>query len=663
MVSASRLFPKHDVRIPALVLLALLVFALLTRGADFSEWQFAQPFTVSNASLVRLDLATATLDAARADLADLRLTNPEGTETPYLIVQAAVGKLARRRADDLRVELLGDATQITFSTGLTQALGSVMLESPARSFIKSVTVEGSADRSHWEVLASNQQIFREANGAGQLAVALPRRALKFLRLRVSDQGSTPVPFTGAEVEAAEQDAGWLAPVTAVITDRVENGTQTRLRLNLGAAHLRLASLALEPSDPLFRRTVTLAARGLDQNAISERVLAQGIVARVPNGAERDTELRLDLLTPDRELLLLIDNGDSPPLHLNGVRISRRPVELLFFATLRGRYTLYSGHRTCSAPRYDLPPQVTAGGGVALPATVLPALSATPGFRPPESLPEVSGMGAPLDTKDWKYRKAVEITVPGVQQLALDLETLARAQADCSDLRLVRGGMQLPYVVEHTTQRDKLTPVSSTADDPKTPTQSRWQLRLPVKGAPVTGLTCQSPTGLFERQAVLYEMATDERGGAFRRELGRAAWQHTPASQNQMLTLAISPQPTTDTLLLELENGDNPAINLNGFECWYPVTRLLFKAPAADGVSLYYGNREVLAPRYDLRLVAGQLLSAEKAGARLGPEQVLRGATWAESLSDRQGGWMLWAVMGGVVVALLAVIAKLMPKAG
>lgn len=663
MVSASWLFPKHDVRIPALVLLALLVFALLTRGADFSEWQFAQPFTVSNASLVRLDLATATLDAARADLADLRLTNPEGTETPYLIVQAAVGKLARRRADDLRVELLGDATQITFSTGLTQALGSVMLESPARSFIKSVTVEGSADRSHWEVLASNQQIFREANGAGQLAVALPRRAWKFLRLRVSDQGSTPVPFTGAEVEAAEQDAGWLAPVPVVITDRVENGTQTRLRLNLGAAHLRLASLALDASDPLFRRAVTLAARGLDQNAISERVLAQGTVARVPNGAERDTELRLDLLTPDRELLLLIENGDSPPLHLNGVRVSRRPVELLFFATLPGRYTLYSGHRTCSAPRYDLPPQVTAGGGVALPATVLPALSATPGFRPPESLPEVSGMGAPLDTKDWKYRKAVEITVPGVQQLALDLEALARAQADCSDLRLIRGGMQLPYVVEHTTQRDKLTPVSSTADDPKTPTLSRWQLKLPVKGAPVTGLTCQSPTGLFERQAVVYEMATDERGGAFRRELGRAAWQHTPASPNQMLTLAISPQPTTDTLLLEIENGDNPAINLNGFECWYPVTRLLFKAAAADGVSLYYGNREVLAPRYDLRLVAGQLLSAEKAGARLGPEQVLRGATWAESLSDRQGGWMLWAVMGGVVVALLAVIAKLMPKAG
>jgi hypothetical protein len=652
---------RFGIRISALLLLGLLLLAFMARGADFSGWQFVQPFTLPNASLVKLDLPPTTLDAARADFADLRLTNPDGAEVPYLVIQTSAGTVATHRAEEFRVEQLRDATQITFATGLSQALGSVTLETPARSFIKGVTVEGSPDRASWEVIARNQQVFREAGGAGQLAIALPRQAWPFLRLRVDDSESPPVPFTGTEIRAAERDASPLAPVPIVITDRVENGTQTRLTLELGAAHLRLSALQLEASDPVYRRQVTLATCELEQDTITERVLARGVVSRLPGGAPADSQLRFDLLTPNRRLLLLIENGDAPPLQITALRAERRPAELLFFATQAGRYTIYSGNRACTAPHYDLPPQITAAVETRLPATVLPPLTANTTFRPPESLPEISGTGAPLDPKEWKFRKPVELSTPGVQQLALDLETLAHAQPGLGDLRLVRDGLQLPYVQERTTLRERVTPAVQPIPDPKQPTLSRWEIKLPVPAAPVVSLTCQSPAALFERDAVLYENATDERGGSYRHDLGRASWRHAPDQPARTLMLTLNSQPRTDTLLLEINNGDNPAIGLSSFELLYPVTRFLFKAPATDSVFLYYGNAQAASPQYDLRLVAGQLLAADKSPARLGVGQVLRGPSWADAMAGREGGWLLWLVLGGVVAALLAVIAKLMPK--
>lgn len=655
-------FPKPSARWIALILLGVLLLALSARGADFTAWQYAQPFDVAQPGLVRLELPPATLDAARADLADLRLAGPDGAEVPYLIVQARPARVTTRRAEDFRVELLRELTQITFTTGLTQALGRVTLETPARAFIKSVSVEGSMDGQRWETLVRNAQVFRESSGASQLAVDLPPRPWRLLRMRVDDSGSPPVPFTGAEVRAAEPDTAPLHPVPIVITERVENGSETRLTLSLGAAHLRLATLRLEATDPLFRREIALATRELRDDIIQERVLARGTVSRAPNAPATDSELKLDLLTPERSLLLLIENADAPPLQIVAVRAERRPVELLFFATQPGRHTLYIGNRASAAPRYNLPAQITAPPDAILSANTLPNPQANEQFRAPEALPDVTGVGAPLDARAWKYRKPVEFGGGDVLQLALDLETLAQAKSGLGDLRLLRAGQQAPFVIERTTLRQRVNPIARPLPDARRPSVSRWELKLPVAAAPVVELACQSPAPLFERDAVLLEMATDERGNEFRRELGRARWQRVPGQSAATLTLAIRAPPQTETLLLELDNGDNPAIGLGGFEFASPVTRLLFKAPAPDGVFLYYGNPEANLPQYDLRLAAAQLLAADRTPAILGSRQVLRGDSWAEALGGGKAHWLLWVVLTGVVLALLAVIARLLPKA-
>ena len=45
--------------------------------------------------------------------------------------------------------------------------------------------------------------------------------------------------------------------------------------------------------------------------------------------------------------------------------------------------------------------------------------------------------------------------PGIQQLQLALPTLAHSDSSGSDLRLVRGGKQIPFLIERTTGTQKL----------------------------------------------------------------------------------------------------------------------------------------------------------------------------------------------------------------
>jgi hypothetical protein len=116
---------------------------------------------------------------------------------------------------------------------------------------------------------------------------------------------------------------------------------------------------------------------------------------------------------------------------------------------------------------------------------------------------------------------------------------------------------------------------------------------------------------------------------------------------------------TDTLWIECDNGDNPAILLGNSQVIYPVVRLVFKTGETDGFVLAYGNSEAATPRYDLSLVAGRLLTSPRSVARLG--EVPLGNTTPNPFAGIKSGAVFWGALSLVVVALLVVVAKLLPK--
>jgi hypothetical protein len=641
-----------------------LGFGITANAALPAEWQHAQQFDIATPGLVKISLPVETLDAARPALEDLRLRDDAGNELPFLITRPVPSAKAVQSAKSFQVTLNTNTTVITLETGLAQPLDGVTLESPAANFIKAVRVEGSADGQSWQPLVQGQPIFRQLSGASQLHVSFPAGVWHFLRLTVDDQRSQPIPFTGARVHAADVEAAPVELQNVAIAERNENPGETRLTLNLGAANLDVASVKIETDEPLFTRSITLAVPRITDLGIFEQPVGQGVIYRVAiEGQPPSASLSVPLETKitSRELVLLIRNEDSPPLSISAVRVERRPVYLVFMARQAGTFHLLTGNKSCPAPRYDLTALGANLKNAAVTQVKISPLADNPDYRAPEALAELELSGAALDVSKWKFRKPVQLTRAGGQQVELDLDVLSHADLSLADLRILQGSNQVPFIVQRTSISRAITPVVTVTNDAKNPKLSRWLIKLPKSNLPLTRLTCATKTPLFQRSMSLSVEYTDERGDTFRRSLGGATWTQMLERKTKEFSLPLNSVAENGTLILETDNGDNPPIELEKFTAYYPATRLLFKAKVADPLFLYYGNPGVSSPSYDLSLVAGELLAADKAAATLGPEEQLKKSSWAESQTPGQGGILFWGILAVVVIGLLVIISRLLPK--
>ncbi|HEY3854589.1 MAG TPA: DUF3999 family protein [Verrucomicrobiae bacterium] len=652
-----------------LLALAFGVFTLAMFSASAaplpSAWQHNQPFEISTTGLVKINLPVETLDAARPALEDLRLYDDLSNEIPYVIERPMPRPKLVQNAKSSQTSLNADNTVITLETGLSTAIGSVTLESPSTDFIKAVRVESSDDGNNWQTVADGQPIFRQPSGASQFEVSFPARIAKWLRLTVDDRRSQPIPFTGAVVHATEGTPAPTETIPVTISERNENPGETRLVLNLGAANLDVASVRFETTDPLFMRRVSIAVPKILEDYVGEQNIGRGTIYRVAVEGQASSEklsMPLEALVHSRQLILLVYNGDSPPLKVSSVSVERRPLQLVFLAQKPGVYNLLTGNARCSAPRYDLAAMKLNLKDVAISAIKIPPPVENPDFRAPEVLSGVEIQGAALNVADWRFRKPVKISSGGAQQLELDLDVLSRAQPDFSDLRVLQGSNQVPYIIERTSINRAISPtVQSTNDSRYSGGLSRWTIVFPKSNLPLTRLSCITTSPLFQRNILLYEELLDDRGSAYRRELGSFLWVQTPEQKSREALLPLNGALKGNQIFLETRNDDNPPIKLEKFAGYYLVTRILFKTASDEGLSLYYGNQNVSQPRYDLSLVAGQLLSADRKVASTLDEERLKTTSWRDTQTPGTGGVLFWGILAVVVVVLLIVIARLLPK--
>jgi len=636
------------------------------RAITLNEWRFSQVIDVPAPGLIRVKVPPETLNAAHPDLPDVRILDSAGCEVPYLIDRPMPRRESALRSQELITALEPTATRITLTTGTRSVLKGVTFErSPGPEFIKAVTVEGSHNGTTWLQLATGKPIFRMTGGAANPSVSFPEGVWEFLRLTIDDSRTAAIPFTGVLLQIAETGAP-SEPFPLSIKTRDESFGATRLSVDLRAMNLTIASLRIETPDPLFVRPVTIAVPELANDNIGEQTVCSGSVYRVEfNGkVESQVEIPVDTQIPDRELIVLIDNRDSPPLAINAVRGSRRVTNLLFFARETGRYQLLSGNSQCAAPRYDLSElddQLKFAGAT----EVQPGpLTANPDYKQPDNLAALPLTGATIDVAAWKFRKPIQLSKRGAQQIELDPDVLVRTARDQRDLRIVVEDQQLPFLIERPSISRALPLASAPADDPKKPRLSRWSLKLPQAGIPITRITCAADSALFQREMRLWEEATDNRGDKFPRELGHAAWKKVPGETTRDFAIHLDVAPRGDTLFLETDNGDNPAIKLHDFRGHYPVTRVIFKTPSdsTQPIWIYYGNPGVASPRYDVALIANQVLRADRTPATLGRQENMHSKS--ERIIQTLSGsslYVFWGVLAVVVVALLLLISRLLPK--
>jgi len=649
------------------VLVALTIFADAQTSLAFdpNEWRNTQTVEVPAKALVRVSVPATTLDAAQPGLEDLRIVDSTGNQVPYLIERLLPDSESTIRPTEFRSTIENGATRLNLKTGTGAPISGLSLETPATQFMKAADVEGSNDGRTWTKLAGGDSLFQLPNGATKLRVSVPEGAWQFLRITVDELGSPPVPFTGAQLHKARTNAPAEA-VAVTIKSRDESPGITRLALDLGAANLTLGSLRIESNEPVFTRPVTLAVPEVSDDGIRERNINDAVIYRVnvKGKNEAHLEIPLELQIQTRELLVLIRNEDSPPISIDAVRADRRLVRLTFFANQPGQYSLLSGNTQSVAPRYDLSALSGKLKNVAAIDVVPSALAPNPNYKPSEALATVTLSGAKIDVAKWKFRKLLPLTQNGVQQAELDAELQARSQPDQRDIRIVRGEFQLPFILQRTSLSRPINLNAAAANNPKKPALSRWSVKLPQPGMPITRLVCTSPSPLFHRQMRVWEEVSDERGDKFSAELGSGTWDQTPNSPRRELVIELNARPQSDALFLETDNGDNPAIELRDFRGYYPVTRVVVKATPdpAQPVWLYYGNPDATAPRYDLTLVASELLKAQRSTVTTGAEENLspKPSVVSQTLTGSTR-YIFWGALALVVIVLLAIMSRFLPK--
>lgn len=656
----------------SLSLLLALSGTALTAAVTPTEWTHRQVVSVAAPGLVKIAVPAATFDAAQPGLTDLRLLTANGTEAAYLIdrdlTPAGFETPPALRPASLRTITDNGSTQLLIETGTTSELETLHLETSAPFFLKAAHGEISSDGVEWHSLGPTVPLFRQF-GADHLRLALGRSKAAYIRITLDDFRSHPVTFSGAQLQLAPvRTVPPLPHFGAQIVRQEEFAGETVFTVQVDGRHAPLASLILETSDHLFMRRVTVTVREVHGAAPSERLVGLGTIYRVAlDGAETQANLHVPLnFSPaTRELLVHVHNGDSPPLHVAGVSAWQYPVNLLFLAPAAGNYTLLSGNAQAAAPRYDLA-AFAAEMRDATVATVVPGpLETMPDYRPRDSLaepslPDVPLTGAPLDTKNWSHHREVQLTRAGVQELELDVAALAEARSDFADLRVLRGENQIPYVLERPALSRASTLSLHPAPDTKRPGVSIWQVRLPSSRLPLQRLTLTTSTRLFQRQLRIYEKLTGTDGRRYESTLAEGDWSRTPdAGTPDARTFDLRDRPRTDTLWIETDNGDNPALDLTGARIIYPVIRLIFKSATTDGFALAYGQPAAATPRYDLGLVAARLLTAPRNVATLSNR--VEPAATRGLFAGLDGGYIFWGALALVVLVLLIVVARLLPK--
>jgi hypothetical protein len=222
-------------------------------------------------------------------------------------------------------------------------------------------------------------------------------ASRFADVRVLDASGRQVPYIVERRNEPLSVALTLKPASEEIVRQVRGFTDTAQRsvytVSLPDAPLPAATIVLETSARVFQRTVRLGVvRPADRDRREPYFDARQLTTwrnADEQAPTRALALRLDSL-PERDLVLVVDEGDNPALPLTGVRLLLPSYRLRFYHDAGAALRLAYGRTDLQPPQYDLAllaPRVM--GAAAREVAVAAAGAATPsdvatGFASPRA---------------------------------------------------------------------------------------------------------------------------------------------------------------------------------------------------------------------------------------------------------------------------------------
>lgn len=316
----------------------------------------------ATARIRQLDLGGSTLSQTRVPVDDVQgpiaLYVEETPNLPPLELDGAIGHFP---GVQLVVRDPGPGPHSLYAGSTRPGRGRYDLQfaAPELDEVAGRAIEPSAVRPNPDWTAPEH-----LGGLGRAGLALDLRGQRFSRTVTGQPGLVRIPLDTTVLGHARPDLGDLRLMDTdgeqlpyvlrnlgprqswgdLPFEREEKGSRSILRVRLPQADIEVGNLTLSSSAPVFSREIQVARPAgprLD-------------TLRYTTWSGDGTPSRLTLDVHQRvgeELVVIVENGDDPPLPIEGIEVRHGTWELLALLPEQGAELVY-GDRTAGAPTYD-----------------------------------------------------------------------------------------------------------------------------------------------------------------------------------------------------------------------------------------------------------------------------------------------------------------------
>jgi hypothetical protein len=347
-----------------LVMVGLILFA----SPSIPYFKYQRPVEFSGGGQHYLVLDERVWQHARPDLGDLRLYAGQ-SEAPYaLLVERGSLEQDRQEVQVLQQSSVGGKTQFLIDMAGIAEYDHVEVRLAARNFVAHARVEGQDDphARNWAGLGDSilYDLSKENLGANTM-LRLPRATYRYLRVTI-DGPVKPEEVKGATSEVRQvQKAVWRdvssqfksgsPPGGAILDDfgKMRSQSQKYSFLTFAVPEnvpIERVVFEIDPAQPNFRRQVEIQ----DDKG---HMLGSGEINRihmVRAGRKIDSEQHEVALSAagQKTIVVIIANGDDPPLKLSGARLQQQERRMYFEGPAGGKLTLYYADEKLESPVYD-----------------------------------------------------------------------------------------------------------------------------------------------------------------------------------------------------------------------------------------------------------------------------------------------------------------------
>jgi hypothetical protein len=289
---------------------------------------------------------------ARPDLNDLRIYAAE-KEIPYrMTVEIGGSETEQKQFRVLQPASLGGKTQFLLDMSGVDEYDRIHLTLATKNFVAHARVEGQDDPhgSRWALLGTTTlyDLSDEKLGSNS-TLQIPLSAFKFLKVTIDSAVRPSDVKNGTAGATRAQKAVWRDVASP---SRLEqHGKETVITFDVPAnTPVERLTLDIDPTQTNFCRQIEI--RGSKDEAYGTQQISR--IHMLRNGQKVDVERTSMELCGNCQgtLKAVIQNGDDPPLKIDGAHLQQWERRIYFDSDSGERPWVYYGDEKLGAPEYD-----------------------------------------------------------------------------------------------------------------------------------------------------------------------------------------------------------------------------------------------------------------------------------------------------------------------